>query len=101
MLSLLLKAMPMLDDIDIVMRQRGDQSHGMHIPETDAAASRGSADTTTSLGKGKEKIAPSEPASKAYSNTETSSEDMAPLVRRMRQVRSNGSTTDAVSLPGQ
>jgi hypothetical protein len=39
--SLLLKAIPMLDDIDITVRRRGDQSCGVHIPETDAATSRG------------------------------------------------------------
>jgi hypothetical protein len=62
----------------------------------------GSADTATCPGKGKEKIAPSSMASKAVpSNTETLSEDTTPLVRRMRQVHSDGSMTDGLPLPGQ
>jgi hypothetical protein len=37
--SLLLKEMPMLDGIDIVARQMGDQSHGVHIPKMDIVGS--------------------------------------------------------------
>jgi hypothetical protein len=39
--SQLLKVMPTLDDIDITTRQRGDLSHSVHIPETDAATGGG------------------------------------------------------------
>jgi hypothetical protein len=36
---MLLKEMPMLDGIDIVARQMGDQSHGVHIPKMDIVGS--------------------------------------------------------------
>jgi hypothetical protein len=44
---------------------------------------------------------PSRSASKSSSDTETSSEDMAPLVKRMRLVHSDGYMVDCLPLPGQ
>jgi hypothetical protein len=75
--SPLLKAMPMLDDINIIVRQRGDQFHGVHIFRTDATADRRNADTAMGSGKGKEKIAPSRSASKSPS--------LHPVTPRSRQ----------------
>jgi hypothetical protein len=66
----------------------------------DAVVGRGSADTATGSGKGKEKIAPSGLASRASSDTKTSSEDTTLLVRRMRLAHSDGSMADGVPLPG-
>jgi hypothetical protein len=82
--SLLLKEMPMLDNIDITVRQTGDQSRGMHIPGTDAAGSRRSADATSGPGKRKEKVVPSGSASKGKSwspsrDVEVSSEEIVPM----------------------
>jgi hypothetical protein len=99
--SLLLKVIPTLDDINIAAQESGDQSHGVHIFWMDDAINQGSAGTTTGPSKGKEKIALSESASKASSNTEMSFEGMTPLVRRMRLACSNRSTTDRLPLPGQ
>jgi hypothetical protein len=39
MQMMLLKELPMLDDIDIAAWQRGDESRGMQIPGTDVASS--------------------------------------------------------------
>jgi hypothetical protein len=39
----LLAVMPMLDDVDIAMVQRGDLSHGMVIPGTDVSGGLGGA----------------------------------------------------------
>jgi hypothetical protein len=81
---LLLKEIPTLDDIDIIVRQRGDQSRGMHILGTDAAGSRRSATTAMGSGKGKERIASSGSPSKVgslspSSDAEVSSEEIVPL----------------------
>jgi hypothetical protein len=57
----------MLDDIDIAVQQRGDQSRGVHIPGTGAVCSRRSDDVASGPDKGKEKAAPSGSASKARS----------------------------------
>jgi hypothetical protein len=86
----------MLDDIDITLQQMGDQSCGMHIPGTDVADNRRSAGATSGPGMGKEKIAPSGSASKvgswsASKDLETSTEEIAPLGRKRRLVRSDGS----------
>jgi hypothetical protein len=86
--------MPTLDDIDIAVQQRDDPSHGVHILGMGAATSLGSADTATGSDKGKEKIALSELTPRASSDTEMSSEDTTPLVRRMRLACSDGSMTD-------
>jgi hypothetical protein len=64
---LLLKQIPILDDIYIVARQRGDESCSVCIPGTDVVDGRRGADTTTGSGKGKEKVAPSWFAPKAGS----------------------------------
>jgi hypothetical protein len=62
----------------------GDQSRGVHIPETDAAGIWRSVDTTSGSGKGKEKITLSGSASKVGSQSppsdvEASSEEIIPL----------------------
>jgi hypothetical protein len=95
--SLLLKVMPMLDDIDIATRQRGDQSRGVHIPGMVVATDWRSANTAMSSGKGKEKIAPSGSASKVGSrspsiNVEALSKEINPLQRKRRLFPSDGST---------
>jgi hypothetical protein len=97
--SLLLKELTTLDDIDIVVRQTGDQFRGGHIPRMGAASSGRSADITSVLGKGKEKVAPSRSASTvrswlASSDTETLSEEAAPLERRRGLDRTDGSSVD-------
>jgi hypothetical protein len=104
MKSLLVKELPMLDDIDIAVRQTGDQSYGVHIPGTGAVCSRRSADVASGPSKGKEKVAPSRSASKGRSwptssNIETSSEEAAPLERKRRLVCSDGSLVDELLLP--
>jgi hypothetical protein len=105
MRSLLLKVLPTLDDIDIIVRQMGDQSRGVHIPETGVAGSWRSADITLGPSKGKEKATPSRSTSKARSwstpsDTEMSPEDTVPRVRRMRLVHSDGSSVDELPLLG-
>jgi hypothetical protein len=37
----LLMELPMLDDIDIAVWQRGDESQGIQIPRVDVASSKG------------------------------------------------------------
>jgi hypothetical protein len=105
MRSLLLKELPTLDDIDITVRQMGDQSRGVHIPRTGVAGSWRNADITLGPSKGKEKAAPSRSTSKVRSwstpsDTEMSSEDTVPRVRRMSLVHSNGSSVDELPLLG-
>jgi hypothetical protein len=53
---LLLKVLPMLDDIDIATRQRGDESGGIQILGKDAAGGRRGTDTTAGFSKGKGKV---------------------------------------------
>jgi hypothetical protein len=103
MRSLLLKELPTLDDIDITVWQTGDQSCGVHILGMDAADSRRSADAASGPGKGKEKIAPFGSSSKvgswsASSETETSSEEIAPLERKRRLDHSDRSTVSRLLL---
>jgi hypothetical protein len=103
--SLLLKELPTLDDIDIAVRQMGDQSRGVNIPRMGAVGSWRSDVATSGSGNGKKKIAPSGPAPKvgswsASSDTEMSFEEIAPLERRRRQVCSDGSLVDGLPLPG-
>jgi hypothetical protein len=59
--------MPTLDDIDITTRQTGDQSRGVHILGTNTGNGRRSVDATSGSDKGKEKIVPSESATRARS----------------------------------
>jgi hypothetical protein len=71
----------------------------------DAVSSRRSADAASGPDKGKEKVALSGAASKARSlslssNTETSSEEIAPLERKRRLVCSDGSTVNRLPLLG-
>jgi hypothetical protein len=104
--SLPLKELPTLDDIDITSRQKSDQSCGMHIPRTDATNNRRSAGVASGPGKGKEKIVSSGSASKmgswsASSDTETSTEEIAPLERKRRLVHSDGSAVSGLPLSGQ
>jgi hypothetical protein len=104
--SLLLKELPTLEDIDITTQQMGDQSRCVHIPGTDAIGGQRSADTTSSLGKGKEKVVSSRFTSKVRSwspssDTKTSSEEIAPLERKRRVVHSDGPTVNGLPLLGQ
>jgi hypothetical protein len=71
---LLLKVLPMLDDIDIATRQRGDESGGIQILGKDAAGGRRGTDTTAGFSKGKGKVEPS-----VGSGDEVSSDDDIPL----------------------
>jgi hypothetical protein len=101
-----LKELPTLDDIDVIVRQMGDQSHGVHSPRMGAIDSRRGADVTSGPGKGKEKVAPYGSASKARSwlassNIETSSEEAAPVERKMRLTHSDRSSVDGLPLPEQ
>jgi hypothetical protein len=65
--SLLLKELPTLDNIDIAVRQTGDQSCDVHIVGIGATGSWRTDDVASSLGKGKEKVVSSGSASKARS----------------------------------
>jgi hypothetical protein len=98
--------MPTLDDIDIATWQMGDQSHGVHIPGTDAADGRRSADTALSSGKGKGKIASSRSASKVGSQSPSSDaealpKEIASLERKRRLVCGDGSIVGGPPLSGQ
>jgi hypothetical protein len=106
MRSQLLKDMPTLDNIDITTQQMGDQSCGVHIPEMNVTDGRRNADTTSSFGKEKEKIASSGSASKvssrsASSGVEASPKEIAPLERKRRLVHSDGSAVGGPPLSGQ
>jgi hypothetical protein len=84
----------------------GDQSCGVHIPGMNVADGRRNADTTSSFGKEKEKIASSGSASKvsswsASSDVEASPEEIAPLERKRRLVHSDGSAVGGPPLSGQ
>jgi hypothetical protein len=54
----LLRELPTLDDINIVARQRGDESRDVQIPGADKAGGQGSASTGPSSSKGKGNAAP-------------------------------------------
>jgi hypothetical protein len=65
-----------LDDIDVVARQRGDESRGVQILGTNVADGQGGASTSPGSSKGKGKVAPQI----ILSDTEViSEEDDAPL----------------------
>jgi hypothetical protein len=51
--SMLLKEMPMLDDIDVTVRQVRDASQVLQIPRTDAASGQRGVGTSSGSGKGK------------------------------------------------
>jgi hypothetical protein len=93
---LLLKGMPMLDDIDIARMWRGKESRGMQIPGMDAAGGRRGTNTITGSTKGKGKVAPS-----VGGDDEVSSDDGIPLQRRRRLLRSAGSMTSGPLLSGE
>jgi hypothetical protein len=86
----LLRELPTLDDIDITMWRRGDESRGVHIPGADVANGQGGPSTSPGSGKGKGKAAPQIVLSDIEVLLE---EDDAPLQRRMSLLRSGGSTT--------
>jgi hypothetical protein len=72
----LLRELSTLDDIDITVRQRGDESRGVQIPGEDIADSWGGASTDPSSDKEKGKVVPHI----ILSDTEVSSkEDNVPL----------------------
>jgi hypothetical protein len=84
----------------------GNHCHGVHITGMDVVGSRGSADATLGPGKGKEKAtsfgsAPKAGSCTASSDTDMSSKDRIPLVRRMSLVHSDMSSIDGLLLPGQ
>jgi hypothetical protein len=100
------KALPTRHDIDIAVQQTGNRCHGVHITGMDAVGSRGSVDATLGPGKRKEKAtsfrsAPKAGSCTACSDTDMSSEDRIPLVRRMSLVHSDMSLVDGLLLPGQ
>jgi hypothetical protein len=104
--SQLLREMPTLDDIHITTRHTGNKSRGVHILGTDVASSRRSADAASGLDKRKEKVAPSESASKVRSQSpssdvEVSSEEIVPLQRKKRLIHSDGSVVGGPPLSGQ
>jgi hypothetical protein len=74
--SLLLKAMPTLNNIDIATRQRGTESRGAQILGIDATSGRRGTDTSAGSSKRKGKSAPS-----VGSGDEVSSNDDIPLQR--------------------
>jgi hypothetical protein len=72
----MLRELPTLDDIDIIARQRGDESWGIQIPRADIADGQGGVSTGPRSGKEKGKAVPHV----ILSDTEVSSEeDNAPL----------------------
>jgi hypothetical protein len=90
----LLRELSMLDVIDIIAWQRGDESRGVQIPGADVADDQGSVSTGPSSGKVIPQI--------VLSDTEVlSEEDDIPLQRRMRQYCSSGSTIGGPPLSGQ
>jgi hypothetical protein len=100
------KKLPTLDDIDITVWPMGDQSCGVHIPGSAAASSRRSGDVASGPDKGKEKAASFGFASKVSSwpascDTETLSEEVAPLERERRLAHSDGSSVNGLPLPEQ
>jgi hypothetical protein len=56
MRSMLLVAMPSMDDVGIAPIQRGDQSRGIQIPEAGAAGSQGGTALSQPPNKGKGKV---------------------------------------------
>jgi hypothetical protein len=83
----LLRELSMLDVIDIIAWQRGDESQGIQIPGADVADDQGSVSTGPSSGKEKGKVIPQI----VLNDTEVlSEEDDIPLQRRMRQYCSSG-----------
>jgi hypothetical protein len=84
----------------------GNQFCGRHIPRMDVVSSWRSADAASGPNMGNEKVVLSRPAHKvgsriASSDIKTSCEDIVPPVRRMRLVRSDGSSVDGLPLLGQ
>jgi hypothetical protein len=94
--SLLLKALPKLEDIDIARLQRGDESHGVQIPGMDAANDRHGTHITTGSSKGKGKAMPY-----VGSGDEVLSVEDIPLQRRRRLLRSDGPVVGGSPLSGE
>jgi hypothetical protein len=102
----LLKELPMLEDIGITARQRGDESWGMQIPVTDIASGQSGVNTSLGSGKGKGKVASFGSTLKVsswtvLSDTKVSADDDCPLQRRKRFYCSDRSTVGRPPLLGQ
>jgi hypothetical protein len=84
--TLLLVAMPSMDDVGIAPIQRGDQSRGVQIP---GAGTAGGAAPSPALSKGKGKV-----VRVIRSDDEVSSDDDVPMQRQMRARGRGRSTAD-------
>jgi hypothetical protein len=85
--SMLLVAMPLMDDVGITPIQRDDQSQGVQIPGAGVAGGQGGTTPNLAPSKGKGKV-----VRVIYSDDEVSSDDDVPLQRWMR-VRGRGKST--------
>jgi hypothetical protein len=85
--SMLLVAMPLMDDVGITLIQRDDQSRGVQIPGAGAAGGQGGTTPSLAPSKGKGKV-----VRVICSDNEVSSDDDVPLQRWMR-VRGRGKST--------
>jgi hypothetical protein len=74
--SMLLVAMPSMDDISIALIQRGDQSRGVQIPGSGAAGGQGGAAPSLAPTKGKGKV-----VRVIHNDDEVSSDDDVPVQR--------------------
>jgi hypothetical protein len=84
-----LRELPTLDDISIIVWQRGDESRGIEIPKAVIAGGQGGVSIDLGSDKGKDQAAPKI----VLSDTEVSSKEVdVPLQRKMRSVCSGGST---------
>jgi hypothetical protein len=77
--TLLLVAMPSMDDVGIAPIQRGDQSRGVQIHGTGAVGGQGGAVSISAPSKGKGKV-----VRVVHNDDEVSSDSDVPLQRRMR-----------------
>jgi hypothetical protein len=84
--TLLLVAMPSMDDVGIAPIQRGGQSRGVQIPR---AGTAGGAAPSPALSKGKGKV-----VRVIRSDDEVSSDDDVPMQRQLRACGRGRSTTD-------
>jgi hypothetical protein len=86
MRTLLLVAMPSMDDVDIAPVQKGDQSRGVWIPGTGITGGQGGAVSTSGHSMGKGQV-----VRVIHSDGEVSSDNDVPLQRQMRVAGSGGS----------
>jgi hypothetical protein len=93
--TLLLVAMPLMDDISIASVQRGDQSRDVQIPKMGVAGGQGGAVFTPAPIKNKGKV-----VRVVHSDNEVSTDDDVPLQRRRRVADSSKSMADGTPLVG-